>query len=170
FLALDRLAEEIGADIKKSRFQGLTGKALLGNTPVLLLKPMTYMNNSGHAVGEAADYYRISPDHVIVLVDDVHLGSGLIRIRKSGSDGGHNGLKDIENALGTDEYPRVRFGVGEKSHPEMELKDWVLGKLTESEMEGLRPAFEKTGEICRLLIAGEAEKAMGLFNGKALEK
>ena len=130
FLTVDELAERARIPVQKLKYRALTNTAELGGARVLLMKPVTYMNLSGEAVGQAARFYKIPPEHVLVISDDVSLPLGKLRIRKSGSAGGHNGLKNIIQHLGTDQFPRVKVGVGEKPHPDYDMADWVLGKFT----------------------------------------
>ena len=128
FAAIDQLAEELRVPVQKLKYRALTQTVELGGAKVLLMKPITYMNLSGEAVGEAARFFKIPADHVLVLSDDVSLPVGKLRIRKGGSAGGHNGLKSIIQHLGTDQFPRVKIGVGEKPHPDYDMADWVLDR------------------------------------------
>ena len=126
--------------------------------------PQTYMNNSGEAVKEACDFYKIAPENVIVIFDDISLPVGKLRIRKNGSAGGHNGIKSIIAHLGTQDFPRIKVGVGEKPHKDMDLADWVLSNFTADEKKVLFDEFEKVNEAAKLLVAGKAEEAMAKFN------
>ena len=132
---------------------------------MLLMKPVTYMNLSGEAVGEAARFYKIPADHVLVISDDVSLPIGKLRIRKGGSAGGHNGLKNIIQHLGTDQFPRVKVGVGEKPHPDYDMADWVLSKFVGEDLKTITAAIEKAGKAVECLIAEGPDKAMNKFNG-----
>lgn len=133
FMAIDELARTLGASVDRARFHALTGEATVGEARVLLMKPMTMMNLSGQAVGEAARFYKLPPERVLVFSDDITLAPGRLRVRAKGSAGGHNGLKSIIEQLGSDAFPRIRMGVGEKPHPDMDLADWVLSDFTPDE-------------------------------------
>ena len=129
FLVADELAERQNAPIQRLKFKALTNLLTISGEKVLVMKPVTYMNLSGEAVRQAVDFYKIPPERVLVVSDDTALAVGRLRIRKGGSAGGHNGLKNIIQHLGTDQFPRVRVGVGEKPHPDYDMADWVLGKF-----------------------------------------
>ena len=130
FLVIDQLADRENLPVQRLKHKALTNTALIGGKPVLLMKPTTYMNLSGEAVGEAARFYKIPPDRVLVVSGDVSLPQGKLRVRRSGSAGGHNGLKNIIAHLGTDQFPRIKVGVGGKPHPDSDMADWVLSKFT----------------------------------------
>ena len=130
FDAIDKLAYKHNFDIKKLRFKSLTGECRIGSSKCLVMKPSTFMNLSGQAVVEAMNFYKIPPENVIVIFDDISLDVGKMRIRRKGSDGGHNGMKNIIYLSGSDMFPRIKLGVGKKPHPEYDLKDWVLGKFS----------------------------------------
>ena len=155
FCALDVLAKDCGAAVERSRFHAMTGEAMLDGRHVLLMKPATYMNLSGQAVQEAMQFYKLPPERLPV---------GKMRIRTKGSAGGHNGLKDIILKLGSDQFPRIKFGVGEKPNPEYDLADWVLGQFTEVEGKTLYPLLQNTAEACTLIMQGKPEEAMSRFN------
>ena len=129
FMVADEFGERCNAPIQKLKYKALTNVFSIGGESVLVMKPVTYMNLSGEAVRQAVDFYKIQPDHVLVISDDTALAVGRLRIRKGGSAGGHNGLKNIIQHLGTDQFPRIRVGVGEKPHPDYDMADWVLGKF-----------------------------------------
>lgn len=164
FRAIDYIAAKLGAKIDRAKFDSLVGECEIGGTKVLLMKPQTLMNASGTAVKAAADFYKISPDNIIILSDDVSLDPGHIRIRREGSAGGHNGLKSINAWLGTEKYPRVKIGVGKKPSPEYDLADWVLGKLPDGDMKLTEGRRDDVFDAVRLIISGETEKAMCLYN------
>lgn len=164
YCALDVLAADCGARVDRIRFRALTGETMLAGRHVLLMKPTTYMNLSGDAVQEAMRFYKLPPEKLIVFSDDVSLPVGKMRIRAKGSAGGHNGLKDIILKLGSDQFPRVRFGVGEKPEPEMDLADWVLGKFTPEDGKLLYEQLLHTPNACSLIMAGEIAEAMSRFN------
>ena len=164
FMALDTLAAALGVRVDALRFKSLCGDAVIGEKRVLLLKPGTFMNLSGQAVQEAAAYHKVPMDRVLVLMDDVSLPVGGLRIRKKGSDGGHNGLKNIIYLTGQDDFPRVKIGVGQKPHPDYDLADWVLGRFSPEDRKALQPLFDQMPEICRLFAQGRLEEAMSRYN------
>ena len=165
FAAIDQLAEELRVPVQKLKYRALTQTVELGGAKVLLMKPITYMNLSGEAVGEAARFFKIPADHVLVLSDDVSLPVGRLRIRKGGSAGGHNGLKSIIQHLGTDQFPRVKIGVGEKPHPDYDMADWVLGKFAGEDLKTITQAIERVGKAAECYIQDGPDKAMNKFNG-----
>lgn len=165
FDALDHLAKEWGVSVTKAKFEGLYGQTTVNGCKVALLKPQTFMNLSGHSIGALADFFKIPPQHVIVLCDDITQSPGKLRIRASGSAGGHNGLKDIIACLGTEEFPRVRLGVGEKPHPEYDLADWVLGRLGSAERKAFEARYGDIQAAVELLIAGKLGEAQSRYNG-----
>ncbi len=164
FLGIDRLAEDLGVRINRNKFQSLTARAQIGDIPVLLMKPQTMMNQSGIAVQQAADFYRLEPENILVLSDDIHLRPGALRIRKSGSAGGQNGLKDIILCLGSENFPRIRIGVGDKPHPDADLVKWVLSRFSAEDMAVMRPAFESAAKAAVLIAQGQTDRAMNLYN------
>ena len=165
FLFMDYLAAALGTTVTRARFKALVGEASIGGARVLLMKPQTYMNLSGEAVREAAAFYHIAPDRVIVVCDDVTLDVGRMRVRGKGSDGGHNGIKSLIKELGTDAFSRVRVGVGKKPHPDFDLADWVLSAFTEKEQEILQKIFPTARRGVELLLAGDLAGAMQACNG-----
>jgi PTH1 family peptidyl-tRNA hydrolase len=165
FRAIDHIAEKCAVRINKAKYDSLCIEATLCGKCVLLMKPQTFMNASGTAVSAAANFYKIPAENVIVLCDDITQKPGKLRIRKSGSAGGHNGLKSIIGWLGTDKFPRVRIGVGEKPNPEYDLADWVLGKFSEEDKKALISRFDDAKGACELIMAGDLERAMCLYNG-----
>ena len=165
FLFIDHLANALGASVTRARFKALVGEANIGGARVLLMKPQTYMNLSGEAVREAAAFYHIEPDHVIVICDDITLDVGRLRVRGKGSDGGHNGIKSLVKELGTDLFARVRVGVGKKPHPDFDLADWVLSAFTKTEQETLQKIFPTARRGVELLLAGDLAAAMQTCNG-----
>jgi PTH1 family peptidyl-tRNA hydrolase len=164
FLVADELADRAGAPIRKIKHHALTASAVIGGQGVLLMKPTTYMNLSGEAVGDAARFYKIPADHVLVISDDVDLPLGKLRIRKSGSAGGHNGLKSIIQHLGSDQFPRLKVGVGGKPHPDYDMADWVLGQLQGEDKKIMDEAVQRAAEAVECLLKEGAEKAMNQFN------
>lgn len=166
FLALDYISEEKNVEIARSKFQGLTAIAKYGDEQVLLLKPMTYMNRSGNSIGEAAKFYKIPADHVIILCDDITLSPGTIRLRDKGSAGGHNGLKSIISQLGSDGFLRIRIGIGGDAPSGDELVDYVLGKPSKEDMERVQKRYPDIAAAVDLMIKGEFTLAQSKYNGK----
>ena len=164
FMAAELLAEEQHCRIDRIRFKALTGTVTLGGEKVLVMKPQTYMNLSGEAVGEAARFYKIPPERVLVVQDDVALPLGKIRVRGSGSAGGHNGLKSIIQHLGTDAFPRVKVGVGMPEHPEHEMIDWVIGKFTKEERKTLDEALKRALAAAECVITQGVNAAQNKYN------
>ena len=165
FLCLELLAEQQNVKINRIKFKGVLGETRLGGHRCLLLKPQTFMNNSGESVREAAAFYKIPPERILVIFDDVSLPCGRLRIRRKGSDGGHNGVKSIIYHLGSDAFPRIKLGVGEKPDPEWDLADWVLSAFGKQELIALREASEKACDAAQKIVCGDIEQAMGLYNG-----
>ncbi|MBQ9392937.1 MAG: aminoacyl-tRNA hydrolase [Oscillospiraceae bacterium] len=164
FLALDKLADNEGFSFNKLRFKAWTGTARLGGEQVLVMKPQTFMNLSGEAVGEAARFYKIPPERVLVISDDVSLPVGKLRIRGGGSAGGHNGLKNIIQHLGSDAFPRIKVGVGMPDHPEYDMADWVTGRPMGDEQKLLMEALDKAVAAVPVVIRDGVEKAQNRFN------
>lgn len=164
FMALDRISEKCGCKADRLKFKSLTGLAELSGKKALLMKPSTYMNRSGEAVVEAMQFYKIPAEKVIVLYDDISLDVGKMRIRRKGSDGGHNGIKSIIYLTGKDTFPRVKIGVGKKPHPDYDLAAWVLSRFTEEEQKTLAPLLEQVYEAVNLIVEGKTDQAMNRFN------
>ncbi len=164
FLALDMLAREKDFDIRRLRFHALTQDFSGFGKRCLIMKPQTFMNHSGEAVGEAARFYKIPPQNIIVVSDDISLDVGKIRIRRKGSAGGHNGLKSIIEHLGSEEFPRIKIGVGKKPNAYTDLADWVLGRFPKEQEEDLRQALVNAEDALRLIVNGETDRAMNLYN------
>ena len=164
FAALDHLAQQWGVQVTKAKFDALVGTASVEGAKVLLLKPQTFMNNSGEAVRDAANFYKIPPEHIIILFDDISLPPGKLRIRRKGSDGGHNGIKSILYLLGSDQFPRIKLGVGAKPRPDYDLADWVLSTFQKDELSRMKEAMEKACEAVPLLVREETDRAMNLYN------
>lgn len=165
FRAGDALAEKLGVKINRSRFHALTAQGKVGGQTVLLMKPQTYMNLSGDAVSEAMRFYKIPLDHVVTVSDDVSLPVGKLRVRRGGSAGGHNGLKDIIAKCGGDSFPRVKIGVGEKPHPDYDMADWVLSSFSGKDKETIAEAEAQAAEVLLCLIEKGADEAMNRYNG-----
>lgn len=163
FVAVDFVAEKLGVKINRAKFKSLIGEAEISGKRVLLMKPQTYMNASGTAVVEATDFYKIPPENVLVLCDDVSFDPGKIRVRRDGSAGGHNGLKSIEKWLGSANYPRVKIGVGKK--PEgYDLADFVLSKMTENDKKMIESRLENIYSAVELIVGGDIDRAMQICN------
>lgn len=165
FMAAETLAEAKGIEIKRLKFKSLTAEAEIGGRRCLLMKPTTFMNNSGDAVEEAASFYKIPPENILIIYDDITLDVGRLRIRGKGSDGGHNGMKSIILRLNSDNFPRIRIGVGKKPHPDYDLADWVLSRFTKEEGAKLEPALENAAKAAELIAAGKLTEAMNMYNG-----
>lgn len=164
FMAGDAMAKAQGAAINRSRFKALTGTCDIGGETVMLMKPQTFMNLSGEAVAQAVSFYKLAPDHVIVVSDEVALPIGKLRIRTKGSAGGHNGLKNIIALLGTDQFPRIRIGVGAAPHPDYDMADWVLSSFKGRDAENILAAAARAAEAVECYITKGADRAMNLYN------
>lgn len=164
FMAGDAMAKAQGAAINRSRFKALTGTCDIGGETVMLMKPQTFMNLSGEAVAQAVSFYKLAPDHVIIVSDEVALPIGKLRIRTKGSAGGHNGLKNIIALLGTDQFPRIRIGVGAAPHPDYDMADWVLSSFKGKDAEDILAAAARAAEAVECYITKGADRAMNLYN------
>ena len=166
FMAIDYVSGRCGARRDRAKFSALVGEATIAGTRVLLMKPQTYMNSSGEAVAAAAKFYKIAPDHVIVMSDDISLDVGRVRVRRKGSHGGQNGLRSIEQHLGSQDYQRIKIGIGAKPHPDYDLVNWVLSNLDVKDMEAMSACHSKVYEgLCKML-EGDTEAAMQICNAK----
>ena len=166
FMAADAMEKAKGIKINRSRFKSLTASCKMGGENVLLMKPQTYMNLSGEAVGQAVRFYKIPPQHVIVISDEMSLPIGKLRIRTKGSAGGHNGLKNIISHLGTEEFPRIRMGVGGVPHPDYDVKDWVLSAFRDKDAEDMADCAKRAAEAAEAYIVNGPDRAMNIFNSK----
>ena len=164
FMAIDALAARLGVSVDRARFHALVGEATLGTTRVLLMKPTTFMNSSGIAIGEAATFYKVPAERVIVICDDISFAPGKMRIRRRGSAGGHNGLKSIIEGLGSQDFPRVKLGVGEKPRADYPLVDWVLGRFPEADLEALTARFADVCDALKMMADGDVEGAMNRYS------
>lgn len=164
FMAIDQLADRGDFPVQRLKFHALTHQATISGQGVLVMKPTTYMNLSGDAVAEAAAFYKVDPEHILVLCDDVSLPVGKLRIRTSGSAGGHNGLKSIIQRLGTDKFPRVKIGVGGKPHPDYDMADWVLGKFVGPDKTAIDEATLRAAQAVECYLKDGPQKAMNQFN------
>ena len=166
FLTCDALAKKLGVNVNRARFKALTATCDIGGESVMLMKPQTYMNSSGEAAAEAARFYKIPPEHVSVVSDEVSLPVGRLRIRQKGSAGGHNGLKSIIDQLGSDQFPRIRLGVGAPSHPDYDMADWVLSVFRDQDAADIADAAKRAAEAVECYITEGPERAMNRFNTK----
>ena len=164
FLAIDYIAEKCGVKIDRVKFHSTVAEANFGGKRVLLMKPSTLMNNSGVAVGEAAAFYKIPPERVLVLHDEISFDAGIIRIRRKGSAGGHNGLKSIIAHLPGEDFPRIKIGVGKKPSPEYDLANWVLSKLSESDLQAMSERFADISGAVEDIIKGNIDAAMNKYS------
>ena len=164
FLVVDELAERLSIPVQRLKFKALTNTAVLGGKSVLLMKPTTYMNLSGEAVGQAARFYKIPPERVLVISDDVSLPQGKLRVRRSGSAGGHNGLKNIISHLGTDQFPRIKVGVGQKPSPDSDMVNWVLGTFTGQDRKVMEEAIGRAADAVTVLLQHGIDQAMASYN------
>ena len=165
FRALDVLAEKLGCKVDKLKYQGLYGQANYKGMKLLLLKPQTYMNLSGRSVLQLSAIFRVPPKNIIVMFDDISLDPGRLRVRADGSAGGHNGIKSIIQELGSQDFPRVKIGVGAKPHPDYDLADWVLSHFTAQEEKALQPALERAADAALAVIDHGVPEAANRFNG-----
>ncbi len=164
FMAADAMAKAKGVAINRSRFKALTATCRIGGEQVLLMKPQTYMNLSGDAVAQAVRFYKIAPEHVLVVSDEVSLPIGKLRVRAKGSAGGHNGLKDIIAKLGTSDFPRLRIGVGAPPHPDYDLADWVLSTFKNQDADTMAQSAQRAAEAVECYILHGPERTMNLYN------
>ncbi len=164
FLALDAIAAAAGARIDRAKYNALVGEATLGGVRVLLMKPETFMNSSGDAIAPAAAFYKIPPERIIVLCDDISFAPGRFRIRRRGSAGGHNGLKSVIARLGSEDFVRVKIGVGEKPRPDYPLIDWVLGRFSEEDRRAIDGRLSDIADAVSLIVRGECEAAMNRYS------
>ena len=166
FEVIDKLSESLNTPVKRLKFKAYTAPVTLGGQKVLLMKPTTYMNLSGQAVYEAASFYRIPPEHVLIISDEVALPPGALRVRASGSAGGHNGLKNIIYLLNSEDFPRIRLGVGQKPHPDYDMADWVLGVPRGEDRKAIDGAVERAAQAVEWVIRDGPQEAMSRFNSR----
>ena len=166
FMALDAVAEKAGVKLDRLKFKGLCAQAVVGGKKVLLLKPSTFMNLSGQSVTEAMRFYKLPPEHVIVIYDDISFAPGKLRIRLKGSDGGQNGMKNIIYLSGSDAFPRIKLGTGDRPDRRYDLADWVLSRFSESERKLFDSAVENACDALELMVQGKTEEAMNRYNGQ----
>ena len=165
FLVIDELADRLDVPVQRLRFRALTNTAVLGGRSVLLMKPTTYMNLSGEAVREACMFYKLPPERVLVVSDDVSLPVGKIRLRRNGTAGGHNGLRSIIGQLHSDQFPRLKIGVGAKPHPDYDMADWVLGHFSKEDRKAVDAAIDRALDAMECLFTQGIDKAMSRYNG-----
>ena len=164
WLALDYIADKRGCKVNKIKYKSFVGECTIAGKRVMLMKPTTYMNNSGQAVTEAMRFYKLPPENVIVIFDDVSLDVGKMRIRQKGSDGGQKGMRSIIYLSGQDTFPRIKIGIGAKPDPRWELADWVLSRFSKEEMKTLETMFDNANEAVELMVNGRIDRAMNLYN------
>ena len=160
FLCIDILADRYSFKTDRIKFNALCADVMISSNRCLVMRPQTYMNLSGDAVKAAADFYKIPSDHIIIIYDDIDLPVGALRIRRKGSAGGHNGIKSIIAQLGTDEFPRLKIGVGAKPDPDYDLKDYVLGTFSKADQEILKTTMAKACDGVEIIVSGDVDKAM----------
>ena len=166
FRALDILADKLGCKVDKLKFQGLYGQVNHKGRKILLLKPQTFMNLSGRSVLQLSAFFHVPPQNIIVLFDDISLEPGRLRLRKDGSAGGHNGIKSIIAELGSQDFPRVKIGVGAKPHPDFDLADWVLSAFSAQEEKALQPALERAADAALAIIELGLPEASNRYGGR----
>ena len=169
FMALDALADQLGVSVEERKHKALCGRGMIGGEKVLLVKPQTFMNLSGESIRAAADFYKVAPEHIMVIYDDISLNPGQLRIRKKGSAGGHNGIKSIIACLGTQEFPRIKVGVGAKPD-RMDLADYVLGHFSQIEERIMEDAAKEAGQAAQAVILDGMEAAMNRYNAKKAQE
>ena len=165
FRALDILADKLGCKVDKAKFQGLYGQVNFKGSKLLLLKPQTFMNLSGRSVLQLSAFFHVPPQNIIVLFDDISLEPGRLRLRKDGSAGGHNGIKSIIAELGSQDFPRVKIGVGAKPHPDFDLADWVLSAFSAQEEKALQPALERAADAALAIVELGVPEASNRYGG-----
>ena len=164
WMALSALADALGVSVTRSRFKGLCGEGTVAGKRVLLLFPQTFMNCSGESVAEAMRYYKLTPAQLLVFSDDVSLPLGTVRVRRKGSDGGQKGLRSIVDYIDSEDFARIKLGIGAKPHPEMDLADWVLSRFKEAELKTMADAAGRAADAARLVVDGRIDEAMNTFS------
>lgn len=164
FMAIDMISKEYNVQVNRIKFKSLCGNAIIGDKNCLLMKPTTYMNNSGQAVQEAMNFYKVPIENVIVIYDDISLEPSKLRIRRKGSDGGHNGIKSIIYLTGADTFPRIKLGVGKKPHPDYNLADWVLSNFNPNELELMKTSCSNAVRCVELIVQNKIDEAMNKYN------
>lgn len=166
FMVLDRICEQYSCEIKKIKFKSLIGECRIGDSRVLLCKPQTFMNNSGQAVNEVLSFYKLTPEQALIIFDDISLPPGKIRIKRGGSDGGHNGMKNIIYLSGKNTFPRIKVGVGAKPHPDYDLKDWVLGSFSREDAALMKNSIQNAADAAACFVREGVDSAMNKFSNK----
>lgn len=164
FLCVDELAEKHSFKINKLKFKAVIADTVINSHRVIVMKPQTYMNNSGEAVKEAAAFYKIPNEKIIIIFDDISLDVGKLRIKRKGTDGGHNGIKSIISHIGGSDFPRIKLGVGKKPHPDYDLADWVLSEFKKDEAKPLKEAIDNACCAVELMLDGKIDEAMNKYN------
>ena len=164
FIMIDYISDKLNVRINRVKFKSTIGEAEIDGHRVLLMKPSTYMNNSGQAVVEAMNFYKIPAENVVILLDDINLDVGKMRIRSKGSDGGQKGMRSIIYLSGSDKFPRIKIGIGKKPNPDYDLANWVLSKFTDDELKSLEKIAQNTYEAVKLILDGNTAEAMNRFN------
>ncbi len=164
FICIDALSEKLNVKINKLKFKSLVGECKINSHRALLMKPSTFMNNSGQAIAEAMNFYKLPPEKVLVIFDDISLDVGKIRIRQKGSDGGQKGMRSIIYLSGADTFPRIKVGIGNKPHPDYELADWVLSKFSAKEQKILSEVTDNICSAVEMILDGDIQKAMNNYN------
>lgn len=164
FIAIDALCEKLGVKCIKAKFRSMYCEAMIGGKRCVIIKPTTYMNNSGEAINEWLSFYKLPTENLIVIFDDISLEPSQLRIRRKGSDGGHNGIKSIIELTDSRDFPRIKLGVGKKPSPDYDLADWVLSRFSDKELEEIAQAAKNACEAVELMVGGQTDKAMNLYN------
>lgn len=164
FMCIDKFSQEENVDVKKVKFHALIGECYIEGHKVIVMKPQTMMNNSGQAIKECATFYKIPPKNIIVIYDDISLEPGKLRIRRKGSAGGHNGIKSIIAHLGSENFPRVKIGVGAKPHPDYDLVDWVLGSFPKDQLKLINESCENAYNAIKIIMNADIDGAMSKYN------
>lgn len=164
FMAADALSTKLNIAVDRMKFHALIGDGICGDKRIIIAKPQTFMNLSGQAVDEIMSFYKIPPEQLLIMCDDISLEPGKIRIRRKGSHGGQNGMRNIIDMIGTQNFHRIKLGVGAKPHPDYDLADWVLSHFTANELKLMEQSVENAAESAKLIIAGDTDKAMNLYN------
>ena len=164
FISVEYIADELGVKMNRIKFKSTVGEAVIAGKRCLLMKPSTYMNLSGQAVTEAMNFYKIPPERTVIIFDDISLDVGSLRVRRKGSDGGQNGMKNIIYLSGSQDFPRVKVGIGKKPHPDYDLKDWVLSRFTDSDKKLITAILPDIKRSVELIVSGDIDTAMNLYN------
>ena len=164
FMVIEALSAQFGVKVDRIKFKSYTAQAEIGGVKILLLMPQTFMNLSGDAVGEAMRFYKLPPERVLLIFDDISLPPGSLRVRRKGSDGGQKGMRSVIERTGSDEFPRIKIGIGAKPHPEYDLSAWVLSRFSKEESAALLSAVESACGAVRMITAGDIDGAMGKYN------